>query len=90
MTRSFATLIAVGFLSVSRIETSYADSNHDDDKHEQKYDTDRQHDEHSSSFESQPDSPSGNPISQNLDALSNSVNKAANKINQAKEWWQFW
>jgi len=105
MTRLFAILIAVGFLSVSHAGSSFADSDWDDSKHEQKHDKydddndhhhkykqneNRQQDERSSKAPAHQDSRSGNPVSKSLNAVSNNVNKAADKINQAKEWWQFW
>ena len=70
---------------------------HDDDRRDKyEHESDREHDkyeresDHKQDARSQRDSRSQGPVSQRLDAVSNGVDKAARKIKQAKEWWQFW
>ncbi|MDQ6957048.1 MAG: hypothetical protein Q9M21_07620 [Mariprofundaceae bacterium] len=98
MIRLLSIVIMMGFLSVGYIDNSYADSDREHDKYEQKHekhDDDRsdkyeRESDHKQDTRSQRDSRSQGPVSQRLDAVSNGVDKAARKIKQAKEWWQFW
>lgn len=99
MTRLLTIFAAVLCMSVAYAGNSYADSDSDDKseykyekKHDKSHDDGRKHkDDNRRDYRDGSNSMRSNdPVNQNIDRAINHVSKIERKMDQAREWWQFW
>jgi len=92
MVRVLTMMIAAAFMSVTFAGSSFADSD-SENKHDYKYEK-KEKDDSSSKYGDRDEKDRSNyrndPVSNTLNHVNNSIDRVGQKINQAREWWQFW
>lgn len=99
-----AMFMAATFMATVNINLACADSDRKHDEHNKyekkhekydddsrkKYDTEKSHHANPSVDRRQNNNRPTDPISKGLNAADNNIDKLNRKVQQAREWWEFW